>query len=61
MLQVWMWNHIKENIMMLFRQHPNIQPHIPELEHEVAKGTITPGFAADILLEKFSRTFNSRH
>ena len=44
--------------MRLFRQHPTIQPLISPLEHQVATGAITSGHAADILLEKFLKTFN---
>ena len=53
-----MWNHIKDNIMLLFRSHPAILPDIAKLEHQVAKGAITPGYAADILLQKFTKSMN---
>ncbi|XP_033631549.1 methylmalonic aciduria type A protein, mitochondrial-like [Asterias rubens] len=51
--RIWMWNHIQDNIMEIFRQHPDVKPEIPRLEDEVTKGRITSGMAADALLGKF--------
>ncbi len=51
--RIWMWNHIQDNIMEIFRQHPDIKPEIPRLEDEVTQGRITSGMAADTLLGKF--------
>ena len=52
-----MWNHIRDNIMQLFCDHPSVQRYIPELEEQVSKQHMTPGFAADILLQKFAKSF----
>lgn len=51
---VWMWNHIRDNIMSLFKKHPPIARKIPKYEHLVAKGAVTPGYAADLLLQDFA-------
>ncbi len=50
---VWMWNQIRDNIMQVFKEHPAVKPKIARLEHQVAKGALTSGFAADILLTQF--------
>lgn len=55
--QVWMWNHIKEAVMQLFKEHPAVKAKIPKLEHLVSKSAITSGYAADILLQEFQKSF----
>ena len=56
---IWMWNHIKDNVMKLFVKHPTISTHAEKIEQQVAKGVITPGLAADILLKEFTKSFKS--
>ncbi|XP_038055700.1 methylmalonic aciduria type A homolog, mitochondrial-like [Patiria miniata] len=51
--RIWMWNHIRDNIMDIFRCHPDIGPELPRMEAEVDQGRITSGMAADILLGRF--------
>ena len=53
-----MWNHIKEATLQLFKEHPVIKAKIPKLEVLVAKSAITPGYAADILLQEFKNSFD---
>lgn len=53
---VWMWNHIRDNIMGLFIKHEKVREKMPYLEHLVATGAITPGFAADLLLKQFMKS-----
>ena len=53
---IWMWNHIKEQIMGRFKSNPNVQKEIKNYERLVADGLITPGQAADILLKIFTNT-----
>lgn len=53
----WMHNHIRDNIKVLFNEHPAIKRLTPKLEFLVEKGAITPGYAADIMLQEFSRSF----
>ena len=55
--KVWMWNQIREHIMILFKEHPSVRPKIARMEHLVSKGAVTSGFAADVLLQEFSRSF----
>ena len=52
----WMQNHIKDNIKVIFNEHPGIKQMMPKLEYLVEKGAITPGYAADVALQEFSRS-----
>ena len=54
--KIWMWNHIRDNIMTLFKYHPAVKQQIPRLEILVAKGAVTPGYAADVLLQAFTKS-----
>ncbi|XP_002737939.1 methylmalonic aciduria type A homolog, mitochondrial-like [Saccoglossus kowalevskii] len=54
--KIWMWNHIKDNILKLFKNHPAVKPQIASLESKVAKAVITPGLAADVLLNEFVKS-----
>ena len=45
---IWMWNHVRDNIMKLFSKHPTVSANAEKLQQQVAKGAITPGLAADI-------------
>ena len=56
--KIWMWNHIRENIMSLFRQHPQVQGKVSQLEKLVATGSLTPNYAADILLAQFMQSMD---
>ncbi|XP_022086228.1 methylmalonic aciduria type A homolog, mitochondrial-like isoform X2 [Acanthaster planci] len=51
--RTWMWNHIRDNILDIFRCHPEVRPEIPQMEAEVSQGRITAGMAADLLLSRF--------
>ena len=44
--------------MTTFRKHAMVQKRITKLEGLVAKGAITPGYAADILLADFMRSMS---
>ena len=39
--------------MELFTKHPAVRADIEDVEYKVAKGAMTPGQGADILLHKF--------
>ncbi|XP_070553890.1 methylmalonic aciduria type A homolog, mitochondrial-like [Ptychodera flava] len=52
--KTWMWNHIRDHIIKLFKTHPSVEPQIKLLEEKVAKAVITPGLAADVLMKSFS-------
>jgi len=58
--KVWMWNHIRDNIMAKFTQQYDIQSRLDKLEPLVAKGAITPGYAADILLSEFLKSLSHK-
>uniref|UniRef100_A0A8C2G916 Uncharacterized protein n=1 Tax=Cyprinus carpio TaxID=7962 RepID=A0A8C2G916_CYPCA len=51
---VWLWNLIQENTLQNFQQHQAVRAELPELERRVTCGDISPGLAADLLLEVFS-------
>ncbi|KAI8507663.1 hypothetical protein Bbelb_150430 [Branchiostoma belcheri] len=54
--RVWMWNHIQDSMIKLFRQHPGVQRLIDGTEDRVMRGEITPGAAADALLREFEKS-----
>lgn len=56
---VWMWNHIREQIMTRFKSNPEVQREIHNFEKLVADGEVTPGMAADELLKIFSHSSNT--
>ena len=53
---IWMWNHIKEQIMGRFKSNPEVRQEIGHFENLVADGDVTPGMAADKLLKIFSHS-----
>ena len=53
---VWMWSHIREQIMGRFKSNPEVQREICNYEKLVADGEVTPGMAADELLKIFSHS-----
>lgn len=53
---LWMWLHIENTLMNIFKKHPKITSLIPEMESQVQERIITPGQASDILLKKFLDT-----
>nr|XP_020039603.1 methylmalonic aciduria type A protein, mitochondrial [Castor canadensis] len=51
--KVWMWNLIQENVLEHFKTHPLVREQIPLLERKVLSGSLSPGLAADLLLNIF--------
>ncbi|KAH9513889.1 hypothetical protein Btru_031673 [Bulinus truncatus] len=51
-LRLWLWNHIRENIMGRFESQPKVRNLLPVLEDLVVKGHITPGLASDYMLQQ---------
>ncbi|VDL79716.1 unnamed protein product [Nippostrongylus brasiliensis] len=49
----WMWNHVQEELLTVFKNHPNVAPLAPKLESDVRDGKITPGLASETLIRKF--------
>jgi len=51
--RVWMWNHITQHIIQVFRNDPKVKIHIRDIERQVELGLVTPGHAAETLLSYF--------
>ena len=49
----WMWSLVEEGLLTNFRNHPNLQKQIPELEKEVESGNMLPTTAARKLLDSW--------
>ncbi len=52
--KVWMWNHIRDNIMDRFKKHPKVKEMVKVKEMQVVNEIITPGMAADNLMRIFT-------
>ncbi|XP_076446546.1 methylmalonic aciduria type A homolog, mitochondrial-like [Babylonia areolata] len=52
-LKIWMWNNINDRIVQMFKKQPVVAEKLLELESKVEKGEVTPGLAADALLDLF--------
>lgn len=52
-LRLWLASHVKDHIMGRFHKHPRVHALLPTMEQMVMDGNITPGLAADYLLEVF--------
>ncbi|KAJ3614688.1 hypothetical protein NHX12_018259 [Muraenolepis orangiensis] len=57
--KVWMWSLIRESVLRHFRDHPSVRRELPRLEDAVTRGAVSPGLAADLLLEAFSSSSSS--
>eukprot|EP00094_Tigriopus_californicus_P013787 TCALIF_13342-PA protein Name:"Similar to Mmaa Methylmalonic aciduria type A homolog, mitochondrial (Mus musculus)" AED:0.04 eAED:0.04 QI:0/1/0.33/1/1/1/3/0/389 len=51
--QKWMWNYINDRLLEIFVSHPAIKNRTNHLEDKVANFEISPGTAADLLIERF--------
>ncbi|XP_065883735.1 methylmalonic aciduria type A homolog, mitochondrial-like [Dysidea avara] len=51
--KTWMWSNIQWQLMQKFQHHPEVVYMMNEMEMKVMSGTISPGLAADQLLEVF--------
>lgn len=49
----WMWSLVEEGLLTNFRNHPDLQKQIPELEKEVESGKMLPTTAARKLLDSW--------
>ena len=49
----WMWSDVRDNLLSMFRSHPNVVSKLETLETEVADGKQPPMAAARELLESF--------
>jgi len=55
----WMWSLVEEGLLTNFRNHPNLQKQIPELEKEVESGNMLPTTAARKLLDSWISNINN--
>ena len=49
----WMWSLVEEGLLKSFRNHPNLQKRIPELQKSVNSGKMLPTTAARQLLDSW--------
>ena len=49
----WLWNQIREELDLAFRQHPQVDAAVEEVERLVSNGGLTPTQGAHRLLELF--------
>ncbi|VDD87426.1 unnamed protein product, partial [Enterobius vermicularis] len=52
-MTTWMWTHVQDEIMSVFRRHPDIMKKAPDLEKAIRQGKTTPGSGAESLLRTF--------
>uniref|UniRef100_A0A914EH44 Uncharacterized protein n=1 Tax=Acrobeloides nanus TaxID=290746 RepID=A0A914EH44_9BILA len=52
-LTTWMWNHVNDELINLFKSHPEVMRLAKLLEREIRIGKTTPGMAAEQLLRTF--------
>eukprot|EP01135_Chromosphaera_perkinsii_P002086 Nk52_evm20s217 gene=Nk52_evmTU20s217 len=52
-LKIWMWSHIQDTLLHLFKRDPSVKAAVERIEQDVLKEAITPGYAADKLIEEF--------
>ncbi|VDM46199.1 unnamed protein product [Toxocara canis] len=52
-LTKWIWTHVHDEIMAVFKRHPEVMRRAPILESDVMNGKMTPGWAAETLLRTF--------
>ncbi|QKW36009.1 methylmalonyl Co-A mutase-associated GTPase MeaB [Actinomadura sp. NAK00032] len=51
----WTWAMVRDRLLGALHAHPGVREVVPELEREVADGTLTPALAADRILAAFTR------
>ncbi|GAA1563053.1 methylmalonyl Co-A mutase-associated GTPase MeaB [Actinomadura kijaniata] len=51
----WTWQMVRDRLLAELHAHPAVRALAPELEAQVAAGTLTPALAADRILEAFTR------
>lgn len=49
----WMWNEISETLLQALREDSRVAVRLPDLEHAVTRGTLSPGRAARQLIDTF--------
>lgn len=51
--QAWMWSEVHDDLIADFKAHADVRRRLPDLEREVAAGTVSPAAAARRLLDAF--------
>ncbi|CAK0759014.1 LAO/AO transport system kinase [uncultured Gammaproteobacteria bacterium] len=51
--KVWLWSEIRETLLAMFQEHPEVAGDLGPLETRVARGELMPGAAARRLLGRF--------
>ncbi len=51
--KAWLWSEIDDTLLARFRNHPAVAEALPAAERAVMAGEITPGLAAERLLQAF--------
>ena len=49
----WMWSEVRDDLLGAFRADPQVQALLPQVEADVAAGTVSPTAAARRLLDAF--------
>jgi LAO/AO transport system kinase len=50
----WTWTMVRDTLLTRLQEHPGVRALAPDLEREVADGTLTPTLAAERILEVFA-------
>ncbi|EGD74854.1 LAO/AO transport system ATPase [Salpingoeca rosetta] len=54
----WMWRYVEDQLARHFKQHPPTRQKIADLEHRLMEQRITPGGAAEELLQSYFASSN---
>lgn len=49
----WMWQMVEERVLRALREHPKVAERAPDIEREVADGTLTATLGAEAILDAF--------
>ena len=52
-LKLWFWTHLKENLVEKILAIEDLKNELVQLEQKVVSGSITPGQAADCIINRF--------
>ncbi|EKV29588.1 putative periplasmic protein kinase ArgK [Caenispirillum salinarum AK4] len=54
----WMWQMVRDQLMDALVEHPEVKHQLPEIEHAVAEGGLTPALATQQILQAFGVKFD---
>ena len=49
----WMWTMVEDRLTAKLKSHPDVRAMVPELEHAVATGNLTPALAVEKMFQAF--------